>query len=77
MPLLEFIPGIIIQGREWILVASAMDDKTKTVVEKVLGVYQTVCVLQHLKRCIEETYWPWYQQAVLCVPAALQGSDGL
>ncbi|OHX00749.1 hypothetical protein CSPAE12_00521 [Colletotrichum incanum] len=73
MPLPEFLPGIIIQGHEWLFVASTKRGDQVTLwtsqhigsTAKATGVYQIVCVLQYLKRWIEDTYWPWFRQAVL------------
>ncbi|KAK1569820.1 uncharacterized protein LY79DRAFT_66909 [Colletotrichum navitas] len=73
MQLPEFLPGIIIQGHDWSFVASTKQGDQVTLwtsqhigsSAKVTGVYQIVCVLQYLKRWIENTYWPWFKQAVL------------
>ncbi|TQN70162.1 hypothetical protein CSHISOI_05183 [Colletotrichum shisoi] len=73
MHLPEFLPGIIIQGHEWLFVASTKRGDQVTLwtsqhigsTAKATGVYQIVCVLQYLKRWIEDTYWPWFKQAVL------------
>ncbi|KAK1659807.1 hypothetical protein BDP55DRAFT_678488 [Colletotrichum godetiae] len=72
----EFLPGIIIQGREWVFVASTKRSDEVTLwtsqhigsTAKATGVYQIVCVLQYLKRWIEKTYWPWFKQAILRLP---------
>ncbi|OHF04589.1 hypothetical protein CORC01_00060 [Colletotrichum orchidophilum] len=73
MQLPDFRPGIIIQGHEWFFVASTKRGDQVTLwtsqhigsTAKATGVYHIVCVLQYLKRWIENTYWPWSKQAVL------------
>ncbi|KAK1656612.1 hypothetical protein BDP55DRAFT_89173 [Colletotrichum godetiae] len=75
MPLIDFLPGIIVQGNDWLFVASTRDGDEVTLwsnqmigsTSEPLGVYQIVCVLQFLISWIEDVYWPWFQQAVLCL----------
>ncbi|KAK1973953.1 hypothetical protein LZ30DRAFT_787392 [Colletotrichum cereale] len=72
-PLPEFLPGVIVQGHDWSLVASTKTDDCVTLwtgqtigsTTEALGVYQIVCVLQYLARWAEDEYWPWYRRAVL------------
>ncbi|KAL2669756.1 hypothetical protein Neosp_015201 [[Neocosmospora] mangrovei] len=70
---IDFLPGIIIQGHDWLFVATIMrNDKaimyhsisigdTKT----VLGIYKLVISLQYLQQWIEQTYWPAFRAEVL------------
>ncbi|KAK1948764.1 hypothetical protein LY78DRAFT_622727 [Colletotrichum sublineola] len=75
MPPIDFLPGIIVQGNDWLFVASTRDRDCVTLwssqmigsTSEPLGVYQIVCVLQFLVFWIKGTYWPWFQRAVLCV----------
>ncbi|KAH7309057.1 hypothetical protein B0I35DRAFT_482797 [Stachybotrys elegans] len=65
MPPPDFLPGIIVQGNDWLftLWSNQMIGSTS----EPLGMYQIVCVLQFLMSWIKDTYWPWFQQAVLCI----------
>ncbi|KZL63843.1 hypothetical protein CT0861_13196 [Colletotrichum tofieldiae] len=58
MQLPEFMPGKIIQGHEWLFVASTKQGDQVHIgsTATAIGVYQIVCVLQYLKRWIENTY---------------------
>ncbi|EGY21111.1 hypothetical protein VD0002_g4246 [Verticillium dahliae] len=75
LPPIDFLPGIIVQGNDWLFVASTRDGDCVTLwsnqmigsTSEPLGVYQIVCVLQFLMSWIEGTYWPWFQRAVLCI----------
>jgi hypothetical protein len=62
-----FIPGLIIQGHDWHLVASTLDGDQTVLWQKLtlgstsstMGIYQIVCALQVLRQWTEQTYWPW------------------
>ncbi|KAI3572813.1 hypothetical protein IWW34DRAFT_759483 [Fusarium oxysporum f. sp. albedinis] len=71
---IEFLPGIIVQGHEWRFVASVLDQDGKSLLlEEVklggtdteLGIYSLVLGLQHLRKWIEEDYWPAFVSDIL------------
>ncbi|KAF9869911.1 hypothetical protein CkaCkLH20_12618 [Colletotrichum karsti] len=68
------LPGIVVQGREWRLVAvtskadGVPEPWTKTLMGSTItmqGVYQIPAVLQLLRRWIETECWLWSKTAVL------------
>ncbi|KAI8648697.1 hypothetical protein NCS57_01481900 [Fusarium keratoplasticum] len=75
---LPFIPGIIVNGHEWKMVAATYaDGKTKLwtnqefgTTRSVLRTFQIVAALRRLRKWSLEEYWPWYKRYVLKI-----GSD--
>ncbi|KAH6972630.1 hypothetical protein EDB80DRAFT_596143 [Ilyonectria destructans] len=71
--LLSFIPGIVVQGHEWKLVATTYKGgKTKLWTSRLfgstqtaLGTFQIVAGVARLRRWSTEEYWPWYKAHVL------------
>jgi hypothetical protein len=67
-----FIPGLIIQGHDWHLVASTHDGDQTVLWQKLtlgstsstMGIYQIVCALQVLRQWTEQTYWPWLRAVI-------------
>lgn len=68
-----FIPGIIIQGHNWHLIITTLEEQKTFFWQKVLigstsstkGIYQIIYVLHVLRRWVEDTYWPWLRDIVL------------
>ncbi|KAF7547120.1 hypothetical protein G7046_g9106 [Stylonectria norvegica] len=70
---LPFLPGIIINGNDWVFVATTREG-TKTVLwlekmfgmtSSVQGVYRLFWGLQRLALWAEEVYWPWFLKNAL------------
>ncbi|RMJ03461.1 hypothetical protein BHE90_004901 [Fusarium euwallaceae] len=70
---IDFLPGIIIQGHDWLFVATIMR-KNRAIMyhsisigdtKTVLGIYKLVISLQYLQRWVEKTYWPKFRAEVL------------
>ncbi|KAI5456253.1 hypothetical protein BGZ63DRAFT_367449 [Mariannaea sp. PMI_226] len=70
---LSFIPGLVVEGHEWKLVATTHKEG-KTVLWtsqnfgdtlSPLGTFQTMAGVRKLKRWTEMVYWPWYKEHVL------------
>ncbi|KAM0255893.1 hypothetical protein ACHAPA_012350 [Fusarium lateritium] len=74
--LLDFLPGVVIQGHTWHLVMAIPRDGKMAFCEKVSfgntasskGIYQIICVLQLLKHWTREFYWPWLRRLLLNWP---------
>ncbi|KAK1961307.1 hypothetical protein LY78DRAFT_588983 [Colletotrichum sublineola] len=70
---LAFLPGVVIQGHQWRLVATTCRDHKTTLwtarqfgsTETPLGTFQAIAGLQALHRWTVEVYWPWYKRNVL------------
>ncbi|WQF90265.1 Putative PD-(D/E)XK nuclease [Colletotrichum destructivum] len=70
---LFFLPGLLIVGDEWKLVASSYVngqtilflDRSIGSTNSELGTLQIMAVLRRLRRWVEETYWPWYKREML------------
>lgn len=72
---MEFLPGIIIHGHEWLFVATVPDAAdgqpvlyTKVLLgstEKAFGICKLIASLQHLRQWTETIYWPAFQADVL------------
>ncbi|GKT67346.1 LOW QUALITY PROTEIN: hypothetical protein ColTof4_14050 [Colletotrichum tofieldiae] len=71
---LVFLPGIIILGHDWYLVAVARTaDGTTRIWNKIPlgstetteGIYQVIAILQLLTYWAETEYWPWFRKSVL------------
>ncbi|KAI1839444.1 hypothetical protein JX266_014345, partial [Neoarthrinium moseri] len=66
---IDFVPGIIIQGHDWHLVASVHTGGVTTfrtkipigTTETVLGVYKILAALTYLVRWSENVYWPCFK----------------
>ncbi|KAI1839609.1 hypothetical protein JX266_014181 [Neoarthrinium moseri] len=69
---IDFVPGIIIQGHDWHLVASVHTGGVTTfrtkipigTTETVLGVYKILAALTYLVRWSENVYWPCFKQTI-------------
>ncbi|UPL02763.1 hypothetical protein LCI18_013697 [Fusarium solani-melongenae] len=65
----RLLPGIIIQGHDWLFVATIMRNNKATMyhsisigdTKTVLGIYKLVISLQYLQQWIERTYWPAFR----------------
>lgn len=76
MKLPIFIPGIIVQGHDWHLVISTLEDRQTKIWQKVTmgstssskGIYQIVNALQVLRSWVTKTYWPWLRKMILESP---------
>ncbi|KAH7007525.1 hypothetical protein EDB80DRAFT_458060 [Ilyonectria destructans] len=72
-PFLDFIPGIVIQGHDWLLVLSLREDEKTILYSKInmgatnslMGIYKIVHSLQVIRQWAAETYWPCVRQAIL------------
>ena len=71
---IDFVPGLIIQGHDWIFVATTVDDqgtitfRSKIFIgstDTVLGIYTILAVLKHLVRWSHITYWPLFKKILL------------
>ncbi|KAJ4129610.1 hypothetical protein NW754_003892 [Fusarium falciforme] len=79
---IDFLPGIIIQGHDWLFVTTIMRNNkaimyhsisigdTKT----VLGIYKLVISVQYLQQWIERTYWPAFRAGVLATDEKVENS---
>jgi hypothetical protein len=73
LKLLEFLPGVIVNGHEWWFTVTTFDGSRVKFYEKsALGstnntkeIYKLICNLQILRQWIEETYWPWLRDLIL------------
>jgi hypothetical protein len=71
--LLEFLPGVIVNGHEWWFTVTTFDGSRVKFYEKsALGstnntkeIYKLICNMQILRQWIEETYWPWLRDLIL------------
>lgn len=77
-----FLPGIIVQGHTWALVAATQgrllpNGDRETVIwtqipigstQGLQGICQIITVLQRLAVWSMDTYWPWFANAVLDMP---------
>lgn len=70
---LPFLPGIIVEGHNWLFVATTREGR-KTVLwreqmfgstSSFLGVYKTIWGLRRLAEWAREVYWPWFQENAL------------
>ncbi|TKW55343.1 hypothetical protein CTA1_11867 [Colletotrichum tanaceti] len=76
---LAFIPGVVIQGHQWRLVATTYRDHKTTLwtarqfgsTETPLGTFQAIAGLQVLQHWTGEVYWPWYKRNVLKLQGTL------
>ncbi|KZL81264.1 hypothetical protein CI238_12580, partial [Colletotrichum incanum] len=71
---LVFLPGIIILGHDWYMVAvTRTADGTTRIwnkiplgsTETIEGIYQVIAILQLLAHWAETEYWPWFRHNVL------------
>ncbi|EQL00892.1 hypothetical protein OCS_03391 [Ophiocordyceps sinensis CO18] len=76
---LGFLPGIIVEGQNWIFVASTqgrvLDSGTRETImwkriligstDSIQGICQIITVIQRLATWSAESHWPWFQQTVL------------
>lgn len=76
---LEFLPGIIIQGHDWMFIAATQgrildgNERETIIWSKILigstyeiqGICQIIAVLQRLATWSAQTHWPWFQRTVL------------
>lgn len=70
---LDFIPGIVIQGHDWLLVLSLREDEKTILYSKIsmgatnslVGIYKIVHSLQVIRQWAADTYWPCVRQAIL------------
>ncbi|KAH7019846.1 hypothetical protein EDB80DRAFT_771658 [Ilyonectria destructans] len=76
---LEFLPGIIIQGHDWMFIAATQgrvldgNDRETIIWSKIpigstdgiQGICQIITVLQRLATWSAQTHWPWFQRTVL------------
>ncbi|EXL64787.1 hypothetical protein FOPG_18962 [Fusarium oxysporum f. sp. conglutinans race 2 54008] len=69
----EFLPGVIINGHEWWLTVTTLEESRVKFYEKVaLGstkgtkdIYKLICSLQVLRQWIDTTYWPWLRELIV------------
>ncbi|KAH8659628.1 hypothetical protein BGZ61DRAFT_540186 [Ilyonectria robusta] len=76
---LEFLPGIIIQGHDWMFIAATQgrvldgNDRETIIWSKIpigstdgiQGICQIITVLQRLATWSAQSHWPWFQRTVL------------
>lgn len=70
---LEFLPGIIIQGHDWLFVATTMEPNGAVLYSSVrigdteteFGIYKLLVALQCLEQWVENTYWPLFKSDIL------------
>ncbi|KAH6866134.1 hypothetical protein B0T10DRAFT_502817 [Thelonectria olida] len=70
---LSFIPGIVVEGHQWKLVATTHKGGntilwTSQVFGNTLspfGTFQAMAGVRRLRRWMAEVYWPWYKRCVL------------
>ncbi|TQV94145.1 hypothetical protein IF1G_07024 [Cordyceps javanica] len=68
----EFLPGIIVQGHDWLLVVTTIEGEKTVLWQKLMigstatarGVYQIVRTLQLLETWTREMHWPWLRGVV-------------
>ncbi|KAM0742682.1 hypothetical protein ACQRIT_002859 [Beauveria bassiana] len=68
----EFLPGIIVQGHDWYLVITTMEEGKTVLWQKVTigststprGVYQIVRTLQYLEKWAKDVHWPWLREMI-------------
>ncbi|KAF5002748.1 hypothetical protein FGRMN_145 [Fusarium graminum] len=74
--LLDFLPGIVIQGHKWHLVIAVPQGDKMGFYERISfgsttsskGIYQIICVLQLLQHWAREIYWPWLRNLLMKWP---------
>ncbi|KAM3519013.1 hypothetical protein NHJ13051_007803 [Beauveria bassiana] len=74
----EFLPGIIVQGHDWLLVVTTMEGEKTVLWQKLTigstatprGVYQIVRTLQRLETWAREVHWPWLRTVVQGIAGA-------
>jgi hypothetical protein len=80
---LPFLPAVLVNGNEWIFVASTREGK-KTVLwlergfgstTTALGTYSIFWGLQRLARWTETVYWPWFRRNVLDLSTCTLSQD--
>ncbi|KAM6513561.1 hypothetical protein FALCPG4_015954 [Fusarium falciforme] len=79
---IDFLPGIIIQGHDWLFVATIMRNNRAVMyhsisigdTKTVLGIYKLVISLQYLQQWIERTYWPAFRAEVLSMDEQVENS---
>ncbi|KPM39251.1 hypothetical protein AK830_g7300 [Neonectria ditissima] len=73
LPFVDFIPGIVIQGHDWLLVLSLREDEKTVLYSKInmgatnslMGIYKIMHSLQVIRQWATDTYWPCVRQAIL------------
>lgn len=70
---LPFLPGIVVQGHEWRLVATTRKNDETILWSSyqfgstltTVGVFQILAGVQRLRKWSVEVFWPWYRRSVL------------